>query len=132
LPWLHWAFSLLALAGFCLKIDINKVFDCLSADFKAQSIFSLYVGVAVFSAPQDWVRGGLLFSVAMRLCVCFGVQCVFLSTRDTCFYVEIAAVWMWRHAEFVFFPTRNQRTAQCNRALTEHIQHLRIKRWTCP
>jgi hypothetical protein len=60
---------------------------------------SLYVGVAVSAAPQDCFRVRLLFGFAAFFGVCFGVAVAFLFTRTTWFYVEVAAVWMWRYAE---------------------------------
>ncbi|MCW4028974.1 MAG: hypothetical protein NWE92_04930 [Candidatus Bathyarchaeota archaeon] len=41
---------------------------------------SLYVGVAVFAAPQDGLRKAMLFWVATFFGVCFGVGAAILST----------------------------------------------------
>jgi hypothetical protein len=37
------------------------------------SVLSLYVGMAFCRAPQEWLRGILLFGFALFFNVCFGV-----------------------------------------------------------
>jgi hypothetical protein len=62
-------------------------------------VSSLYVGVAVYRAPQEWLRSILLSGFALFFCVCCGVAAEFFSTRDTWLHVETAVVWMWGHAK---------------------------------
>jgi hypothetical protein len=52
--------------------------------------FSLYVGVAVLGAPQDGLKGKLLFAVALFLYACWGVATEFFSTSGTLLHVEPA------------------------------------------
>jgi hypothetical protein len=48
---------------------------------------ALYVGVAAYGTPQEWLGTAMLFGVAIGFNACFGVACV------------------WGHIELVFIST---------------------------
>ena len=50
--------------------------------------FSLYVGVAVLGAPQDGLKGKLLFAVALFLYACWGVAAGFSPQAVHCFMLN--------------------------------------------
>ncbi len=94
---------LVGCGGFCRQLALGfgmvvLAFVALrhlpSPYLKGELFFSLYVGVAVLEFPQDGLRLRLRFGDATFSSVCFGVGYGFSFTRDTCFYVETAAVWM--------------------------------------
>jgi hypothetical protein len=63
------------------------------------------VGTAVLRQPQDSKRNRLHFAAALFFFDCFGVAHGFFSTRPASRHVELTAVWVWKHAKFVFVST---------------------------
>jgi hypothetical protein len=70
--------------------------NLVSATFE-HALCSLYVGVAVLSAPQDSLQIRLLFWFCWFFFVCLGVVAVFL-----CHMLHgNSGMWVWWHVEFV-------------------------------
>jgi uncharacterized membrane protein (DUF485 family) len=76
----------------CFAWQIKSLSTILAA-------YALYVGVAAYGTPQEWLQTTMLLGKAIGFGCCFGVACEVSTTRTTCLHVETLGVWMWRNVE---------------------------------
>jgi hypothetical protein len=82
----------------------QKIFDQLKISRQTLLFlqFSLFVGAAVYSAPQEWQRNKLLFANALLFFACYDVAHVFFSTCTAWSYVENSGVDVAAGTDCVF------------------------------